>query len=112
MKLEDHVLKEHRTVHMTKDGQRYLLRIVSKTNPVCRLDKNDGKSHKAFYADVWGEFKLKKSRIWCVGFEQAQFRSEHDSIKEALESFRQKGFSLLHPRPFCARDKILFGMKA
>jgi hypothetical protein len=97
MKLEDHILKEHRVLHMLRDNKRYLLRVVLKTNPM---------AYRApflhpdlpYYADVWNEFKIKVSRTWHPCFEAQEFRGEYASVTEAIQHFKQLGFKFLHPR--------------
>jgi hypothetical protein len=97
MKLENHVLKEHRVLHMIRDGKRYLLRVVLKTGPVARREVCTH-PELPYYADVWNEFKLKVTRTWHPCFEATEFRGEYASVVEAIQHFKQLGFKFLHPR--------------
>jgi len=97
MKLEDHVLNEHRVLHMVRDGKRYLLRVVPKTSPVARTSICTH-PELAYYADVWNEFKIKVTRTWHPCFEAVKFRGEYASVAEAIQHFKQLGFKFLHPR--------------
>jgi hypothetical protein len=97
MKLEDHVLKEHRVLHMIKDDKRFLLRIVPKTSLVARISQCTHPELQ-FYADVWNDFKIKASRTWHPCFEVIDLRGEYASVTEAIQHFKDMRFEFLHPR--------------
>lgn len=100
MKLEDHVLKEHRVLHMLRDGKRYLLRIVLKPYPAAQYCERGICTHPdmPYYADVWNEFKIKVSRTWHPCGEVRELRGEYPSVAEAIKHFKKLGFKFLHPR--------------
>jgi len=99
MKLEDHVLKEHRVLHMIRNGKRFLLRVVPKTHPTGICQRGICTHPELpYYADVWNEFKIKVSHTWHPCGEVKELRGEHASVAEAIKHFKQLGFKFLHPR--------------
>jgi len=94
MKLVDHVLKEHRTIHVYKWKQRFVVRIVPKDHVVARQRG----CQKAFYMDVWTNFWLTTSKRWRMGSEVHDLRREFDAFDQAICFLKCQGFTIKHPR--------------
>lgn len=81
-RLEEHVLKEKRLVHLWKDDELYFLKII----------EDDG----AFRVALWVWDTYPGERFKGLPVYLSEYSGRHATVKDVINFFKQSGFKVQH----------------